>query len=202
MLTGKAVSGIFLTSKIYMDGNKEGRLEMIGHVRGCGSVWGQVEMDYERARRRALFGRVSARLRRDRDRLLAFDAVRKALRADNRFCLGTRTVEVSRIVGSAGRWRQFDRGFMPVESSAETRWKRVDLAFHRGEELPLVVLYKVGEAYFVLDGNHRVSVARFQKVEMIDAEVTEFFPQWSVSSSSDREWRRGEFPIGVREGRW
>ncbi len=133
-------------------------------------------MDYDRARRRALFGRVWARLRRDRGRLLAFDEVRKALRADNRVCLGGRTVEVSRIVGSVGRWRQFERGFMPVEPSAEDRWKRVNLAFHRGEELPPVVLYKVGGDYFVLDGNHRVSVARFQGVEMIDAEVTEFFP--------------------------
>ena len=152
---------------------------MMGDVRGYRSAGGQVEMDYERARRRALFGCVSARLRRDRDRLLAFDEVRKALQADNRFCVGIRAVEVARIVGSVGRWRQFERGFMPVESSAETRWKRVDLAFHSGEELPPVVLYKVGEAYFVLDGNHRVSVARFQGVEMIDAEVTEFFPRGS-----------------------
>ena len=84
-------------------------------------MWGQVEMDYDCARRRALFGRVWARLRRDRGRLLAFDEVRKALRADNKVCLGGRTVEVARIVGSVGRWRQFERGFMPVEPSAEDR---------------------------------------------------------------------------------
>lgn len=132
-------------------------------------------MDYDRARRRALFGRVSARLHRDRDRLLAFDEVRKALQVDNRVCVGSRTVEVSRIVGSVGRGRQFERGFMPLESGLEARWKRVDFAFHRGEQLPPVVLYKIGSDYFVLDGNHRVSVARFQGVEMIDADVTEFF---------------------------
>ncbi len=59
----------------------------------------------------------------------------------------------------------------------EDRWKRVDLAFRRGEELPMVSLYKIGEAYFVLDGHHRVSVARYHGVEMIDAEVTEFRPR-------------------------
>jgi hypothetical protein len=180
-----------------MTSNKRGRLLIIGHVRVCGSVWGQVEMDYNRARRRALFGRVLARLRRDRDRLLAFDEVRKALRADHRVWVGSRTVEVSRIVGSVGRWRQFERGFMPVESSVEVRWKRVDLAFHRGEELPPVVLYKVAEVYFVLDGNHRVSVARFQGVEMIDAEMTEFFPDRRQARAASGERGLGEFPTGV-----
>ena len=53
----------------------------------------------------------------------------------------------------------------------EERWKRIDRAFHRGQELPLVVLYKVGDAYLVEDGNHRVSVARYQGVQWIDAEV-------------------------------
>jgi hypothetical protein len=54
------------------------------------------------------------------------------------------------------------------------RWKRIDRAFHRGEELPPVSLYKIGDSYFVADGNHRVSVVRYHGVEWIDAEVTEF----------------------------
>ena len=138
------------------------------------SVEGQVEVDFSRARRRAYLGRLTARIRGYRDRPLAFDDDRKKLRADKRLCLGGRVVEVSRIVGSVGRWRQFDRCFMPAEASTEGRWKRVDSAFRRGEELPIVSLYKIGEAYFVLDGNHRVSVARYHGVEMIDAVVTEF----------------------------
>ena len=63
---------------------------------------------------------------------------------------------------------------MPTKSGTEERWKRIDRAFHRGEELPPVSLYKIGDSYFVADGNHRVSVARYQGVEWIDAEVTEF----------------------------
>jgi uncharacterized membrane protein len=64
---------------------------------------------------------------------------------------------------------------MPTRASAE-RWKRVDLAYRTGRDLPSVALCKLGDDYYVVDGNHRVSVARFDGVEMIDADVTEFFP--------------------------
>ncbi len=80
---------------------------------------------------------------------------------------------VERIVGSVGRYRDFDRAFLPTKESMGVKWKRIDRAFHRGQELPPVMLYKVGEAYFVEDGNHRVSVAHYQGVEWIDAEVVE-----------------------------
>ena len=63
---------------------------------------------------------------------------------------------------------------MPVKASVEGRWKHIDRTFHRGEALPPVSLYKLGGSYFVLDGHHRVSVARYHGVEWIDAEVTEF----------------------------
>ena len=62
---------------------------------------------------------------------------------------------------------------MPAKASVGERWKRIDRAFHRGEEFPPVSLYKIGHSYFVLDGNHRVSVARYHGVETIDVEVTE-----------------------------
>jgi hypothetical protein len=134
----------------------------------------QVEADFDRARRRAFFGSLTTRFLGGRGRLLSFDEVRKALRANNRFYLGSKVVEVSKIVGSVGRYREFDRDFMPAKSSLGHRWRRVDGAFRRGKELPAVSLYKIGDAYFVADGNHRVSVARYQGAEMIDAEVTQF----------------------------
>jgi hypothetical protein len=77
-------------------------------------------------------------------------------------------------VGSVGRHGEFDRNFMPAKSSLSYKWKRIDRALRRGVELPAVSLYKIGDAYFVEDGNHRVSVSRYQGIEMIDAEVTEF----------------------------
>ena len=145
---------------------------MIGFM----SVEIQAEADFGRARRRAFFGRVVARLRRECSRLLAFDEVGKEHLAHNRRRLGLTEVEVSKIVGSVGRHDAFDRGFMPTTASVAERWKRVDRAFHSGLELPAVRLYKVGDSYFVEDGNHRVSVARYQEVETIEADVTEFFP--------------------------
>ncbi len=88
--------------------------------------------------------------------------------------MGPSAIRLSNIVGSVGRSSEFDRDFMPTKSSAEERWKRIDRAFHRGEELPPVSLYKVGGFYFVLDGHHRISVARYHGVELVDAHVTEF----------------------------
>jgi hypothetical protein len=90
--------------------------------------------------------------------------------------MGLRVVEVSKIVGSVGRHEAFDRTFMPTKASLAERWKRVDRAFHRELDLPAIRLYKVGNSYFVEDGNHRVSVARYQGVETIEADVIEFFP--------------------------
>jgi len=136
----------------------------------------QVDLDFSRARRRALLRRIGARLRRHRgwDGLLCSDDVRKIPGAIGRIDRGMRTVLVSQMGGSVGRCSEFDGDFMPLKASAEDRWKRIDRAFHRGEVLPPVSLYKVGGFYFVLDGHHRVSVASYHGVEWIDAEVTEF----------------------------
>ena len=84
-----------------------------------------------------------------------------------------RTVPVEQIAGSVGKCSEFDRDFLPAKASVKERWKGIDRAFYRGEELPAVSLYKVGGFYFVLDGHHRVSVGRYHGVEWIDAEVTE-----------------------------
>jgi hypothetical protein len=81
-----------------------------------------------------------------------------------------------------GRCEDFDGDFLPTKASVGERWKRMDLAFHRGEELPPVSLHKVGGVYFVSDGDHRVSVARYHGVEWIDAVVTEFRAPSATSS--------------------
>jgi hypothetical protein len=146
---------------------------MIGYI----NLEERVDRDFRLARRKALLGWIGDRLRR-RDaasnRLLCFDEVRKICGAVGRVYRGTRTVPVGQVQGSVGRCSEFDGGFMPVNASVEGRWKHIDRAFHRGETLPSVSLYKLGGFYFVLDGHHRVSVARYHGVEWIDAEVTEF----------------------------
>jgi hypothetical protein len=135
----------------------------------------QSDKDFSRARRRAFLRRIGAYLRRDpgSNQLLSFDEVKGALGAVSQVYLGMREVSVSKIVGSVGRHRDFDRAFLPSKPDLGTRWRRIDEIMDRGEELPPVSLYKIGDAYFVQDGNHRVSVARQRGVEMIDAEVIE-----------------------------
>jgi hypothetical protein len=145
----------------------------------------QADKDFTRARRKAFLRRVGAFLRRDpgSNRLLSFDEVKNALRAVEQVYLGMRTVPVEKIVGSVGRHRDFDRAFLPSKGDLGDRWKRIDRLMHRAEELPPISLYKIGDAYFVRDGNHRVSVARQLGVEMIDAEVIELRSRVRVDSA-------------------
>jgi hypothetical protein len=144
---------------------------MIGYV----SVQEQVQHDFHRARRKASLRRLRNRLRRDsaHEHLLSFEEVKDALTRWTQAYQGMRIVEVNKITGSVGRWRDFDGSFLPLKVSMGERWGRIDRAYHRGDELPAVSLYKIGEAYFVRDGNHRVSVARYHGVVAIDAEVVE-----------------------------
>jgi hypothetical protein len=139
----------------------------------------QVDADFTRARRRARLRAIVARIRREHvsNKLLSFDDVRRDLAANNRFYRGRRVVEVEEIVGSVGRWRDFDRSFLPARASVGHKWKRIDRAFHRAEDLPPVELYEIGESYFVVDGHHRVSVARYHDVPTVEATVAEFHPK-------------------------
>ncbi|MGI8910209.1 MAG: chromosome partitioning protein ParB [Rubrobacteraceae bacterium] len=144
----------------------------------------QADIDFSRARRRAFLRRVGAYLRRDpaSNRLLSFDEVKRTLGVTNQVYVGMRTVEVAKIVGSVGRHRDFDRAFLPSKPGLGERWKRIDQMMRRGE-IPPISLYKIGDAYFVNDGNHRVSVAHQQGIEMIDAEVTELRTRIPIDSA-------------------
>jgi len=84
---------------------------------------------------------------------------------------GIHSVPVKSIIGSVDRYRDFDRAFLPAQVFTSDRWRAINRAFYRDEALPPVKLYQVGNVYFVLDGHHRVSVAREHGVEFIDAEV-------------------------------
>jgi hypothetical protein len=154
----------------------------------------QVDADFTRARRRARLRAVMARIRREHtsNRLLSFDDVRREFVANNRLQRGTRVVEVDEIVGSVGRWRDFDRSFLPARASVGHKWKRIDRAFHLTEDLPPVNLYKLKKAYFVMDGHHRVSVARYHGVPTLEATVAEFHPKLPagpVPTISNSEFR-------------
>jgi hypothetical protein len=133
----------------------------------------RVQADFARARSRAFFSDILGFLSRRPRRLLSYDQVKEKLRIGGPIYRGIRTVEIARIVGSVNRYADFDRAFLPMHNRIASRWQHVDRAFYEDVSLPPVVLYQVGEVYFVVDGHHRVSVARQQGQEFIEAEVRE-----------------------------
>ncbi len=105
--------------------------------------------------------------------LLSFDQVQELLRSHQERDRGTQAIPVDSIVGSVGRYRDFDRAFLPLEGADAARWQRLDIAVNELRLLPPIEVYKIGDVYFVSDGNHRVSVAKANGVISIDAHVTE-----------------------------
>ncbi|MGC8857145.1 MAG: transcriptional regulator, partial [Anaerolineae bacterium] len=133
----------------------------------------RVRADYSRARFKAFLNRVKAVLSGQPTTLLSYDQIKEKLHIGGPIYRGIQTVRIDQIVGSLNRYHQFDRAFLPTQDETAPRWQRVNLAFYQDIDLPPVVLYKVGEVYFVVDGHHRVSVAREQGQEFIEAEVRE-----------------------------
>jgi hypothetical protein len=132
-----------------------------------------IQSDFEHARRKASWRRVIMRLVGRRNELLRFDEVRRQLRAQGRHTLGSHEVPLHAIVGSVGRYRDFDAVFLPRRSQTRQRWLSIDRAYHEDVSLPPVELYRLGATYFVKDGNHRVSVARERGQAFIDALVVD-----------------------------
>jgi hypothetical protein len=130
-------------------------------------------LDFRRARLSSFFNQVQQALSGQHRRLLAFDEVREKLHLGGPVYRGLEAVPLDKIIGSVNRYRDFDRLFLPTQSHTEDRWRRINRAWYEEINLPPVMLYKVGEVYFVVDGNHRVSVARDRGQQFIDAEVRE-----------------------------
>jgi hypothetical protein len=131
------------------------------------------DADFHNARARSFFLRVLSALSGHSRDLMAFEDVRESLHLGGPVYRGVKSVRVGQIVGSVDRYRDFDRLFLPTQSRTIDRWTRINRAWYQDVSLPPVMLYKVGEVYFVIDGNHRVSVARSRGQEYIDAEVRE-----------------------------
>lgn len=129
------------------------------------------ETDFSRARLREVFFRIGSFLWPGQRKLLSLDEVRAILKPRSEAYRGVIPVSVASIVGSEGRYRDFARGFLPKHDYLRPRWVRVDMAHYKDIPLPPIRLYELGGAYFVRDGNHRVSVAKLQGAETIDAEV-------------------------------
>ncbi len=134
------------------------------------------QSDFSRVRRARLLADIGRRLRREPDDvalMLPFEEVVEALGRTGQHDLGLQVVPLEAIVGTVDRAVDFDRGFRPTSARLRSRWERIASAQRRGEALPPVSLFKIGDLYFVRDGHHRVSVAKSLGRSDIDAYVTE-----------------------------
>lgn len=137
------------------------------------NIFKSAKEDFREARRRASLQQVLASLKGESAELLPFDAIRRKLKATEFSELGLQEIPLDAIVGSVGRQQDFTRTFHPKSDKAEERWTRVRSHVERRGIAPITV-YQLGKAYFVIDGNHRVSVARQMGNKSIMAYVTEF----------------------------
>jgi ParB-like nuclease domain len=117
-------------------------------------------------------------------RLLVLEDAEQRLRPNARRYLGGRPIPLDHVVGTDSRAADFDREFQPLRPEVRARWKRVASAFPEGD-FPPIVVSKLGDAYFVVDGHHRVAVARRRGMQTIDAEVTELQARWHLGPKAD-----------------
>jgi nucleotide-binding universal stress UspA family protein len=130
-------------------------------------------LDFQSARRRASIQDILARLRGKSAQLLSYEEVAEKLKLRVRAERGTKNIPLDSIVGSVGRYTDFTRTFLPLHDADRDRWARVKAAAEGDMGLPPIEVYQVGEVYFVIDGNHRVSIARQLGAKTIEAHVIE-----------------------------
>ncbi len=129
--------------------------------------------DFARARSRAKLQRILSTFKWKNPNLLSFYEVTKLIKPDAQFYKGLQTIPVKKIIGSENRYQDFSLAFYPRNPVLKRRWENIEAAKLNDEFLPPISVYKLGDCYFVRDGNHRVSVARSMGQEFIDAEVVE-----------------------------
>lgn len=131
----------------------------------------QSEEDFSKARNKAFFNEIQHLLSPEESSLISLNDVKQLLKPNNETYVGMKTVPISKIVGSEGRYNDFDNHFFPKNSHLRNRWEHVDEAAINFINLPPIKVYEISGLYFVRDGNHRVSVAKSRGTEFIDAEV-------------------------------
>ncbi len=142
--------------------------------------------DFQHARKQAVMQQILARLRGEADTLLCFDDVRQQLRSTGESIKhGLQEIPLDKIVGSVARYGDFTRSFLPKKDEDEERWAGVRAAVDDMVGMPPIEVFQVGDAYFVQDGNHRVSIARQLNSKTISAYVTEVKTRVPLTSEDD-----------------
>jgi hypothetical protein len=142
------------------------------------------EEHWQRARRKVLYDEVVCLIRRCTVNMLSFDEVQADLHLRQKVNRGLQTISLDSIQGSVGRFNDFTNAFLPRSEHLHDRWINVDVALKRGKTPPIDV-YQVGDTYFIVDGNHRVSAARQEGWTEIEAYVTEFVTPVEPGSAAE-----------------
>ena len=149
--------------------------------------WEQLPINttFTRARRREIYRRLVGIVNRQTDReLIPLDELRDRFRIFDQTYRGVDAIPVERIVGTAGRSDDFDARWLPRRPEVQDRWMRLERAFPDGEWPPIIV-FQVADSYFVVDGHHRVALARQKGIEYIDADVTELRARFPIKEGLD-----------------
>ena len=139
---------------------------------------------WARARRAVLVQRVVSTFKNCSVDLIPFDEVRTRLHLSQKYRRGLEDIELAHIRDSVGRYKDFTSAFLPRRDQLRQRWERVN-AIVSTQDMPPIEVYQVGEAYFVVDGNHRVSTARQEGMKTIAAYVWEFVTPAGLSATAD-----------------
>jgi len=142
---------------------------------------------FQKARSRETIHKILNLLNPSEQELLSLREVRDTLKPKTESYRGLQVVDIDRIVGSEGRYADFNKKFLPRHDHLRNRWTRVDEAHMEMINLPPIRLYEIGGVYFVRDGNHRVSVARTEGVGKIDAEVVTLDSEIQLDPGLTRE---------------
>jgi hypothetical protein len=142
-------------------------------------------LDWKQARRSAFIQDVLTTFTRRPGDLMDFEEVRQKMDLSHVRYLDLQDIPLDQIAGSVGRYTDFNRAFLPRSDHLQQRWQRIDRLLSAGHDFPPIELYKVGQVYFVRDGNHRVSVARQRRFSSLSARVWEFETDVPLASNSD-----------------
>lgn len=147
----------------------------------------KVRTDFDLVRVKAFFNDLFSSIKKKENELLSFEVVKKAVKPMSQVYQGLHSIPIENIRGSEGRYKDFDKHFLPKQSSTRSRWENVGTAHYKNIELPPIQVYKIGDIYFVRDGNHRVSVAKEKGKKYIDAEIIELKSKVPLEKDIDYE---------------
>lgn len=143
--------------------------------------------EFDAARAEAVMSQLLRYVRRRPTKLLSLDELKGPLRLRSLIDRGVQEIPLEKIVGTLGRAREFNRAFLPRLDASRERWTRIEQLAKGAVGFPPIDVYQVGEIYFVVDGHHRVSVARQLEAPTIEANVREFVTQVEVTVDDDVE---------------